>query len=191
MRIVEYFPDVISKSEHMRNLANAEDLGLSLLKNDYDEILRNLYVETATVDGIERYEQMLGILHKLDDSLEDRRVAILAKLNTRLPYTRRVLIQFFNNLVGADGYTLRIDYGRRMIFLKIELSRKNQVAAIARMLRQVLPANMMFDIKLKYNQVYMLKVFKPDELKTYTVGQIKVDERLKREFLSKGGQLIE
>lgn len=191
MRIVEYFPDVISKSEHMRNLANAEDLGLSLLKNDYDEILRNLYVETATVDGIERYEQMLGILHKLDDSLEDRRVAILAKLNTRLPYTRRVLIQFFNNLVGADGYTLRIDYGRRMIFLKIELSRKNQVAAIARMLRQVLPANMMFDIKLKYNQVYMLKVFKPDELKTYTVGQIKADERLKRDFLAKGGQLIE
>lgn len=191
MRIVEYFPDVISKSEHMRNLANAEDLGLSLLKNDYDEILRNLYVETATVDGIERYEQMLGILHKLDDSLEDRRVAILAKLNTRLPYTRRVLIQFFNNLVGADGYTLRIDYGRRMIFLKIELSRKNQVAAIARMLRQVLPANMMFDIKLKYNQVYMLKVFKPDELKTYTVGQIKVDERLKRDFLAKGGELIE
>ncbi len=191
MRIVEYFPDVISKSEHMRNLANAEDLGLSLLKNDYDEILRNLYVETATVDGIERYEQMLGILHKLDDSLEDRRVAILAKLNTRLPYTRRVLIQFFNNLVGADGYTLRIDYGRRMIFLKIELSRKNQVAAIARMLRQVFPANMMFDIKLKYNQVYMLKVFKPDELKTYTVGQIKVDERLKRDFLAKGGELIE
>ena len=191
MRIVEYFPDVISKSEHMRNLANADDLGLSLLKNDYDEILRNLYVETATVDGIERYEQMLGILHKLDDSLEDRRVAILAKLNTRLPYTRRVLIQFFNNLVGADGYTLRIDYGRRMIFLKIELSRKNQVAAIARMLRQVLPANMMFDIKLKYNQVYMLKVFKPDELKTYTVGQIKVDERLKRDFLAKGGELIE
>ena len=134
---------------------------------------------------------MLGILHKLDDSLEDRRVAILAKLNTRLPYTRRVLIQFFNNLVGADGYTLRIDYGRRMIFLKIELSRKNQVAAIARMLRQVLPANMMFDIKLKYNQVYMLKVFKPDELKTYTVGQIKVDERLKRDFLAKGGELIE
>lgn len=191
MRIVEYFPDIISKSEHMRNLANAEDLGLSLLKNNYDEIFKNLYVETATVDGIERYEQMLGILHKLDDSLEDRRVAILAKLNTRLPYTRRVLIQFFNNLVGADGYTLRIDYGRRMIFLKIELSRKNQVAAIARMLRQVLPANMMFDIKLKYNQVYMLKVFKPDELKTYTVGQIKVDERLKREFLAKGGQLIE
>ena len=191
MRIVEYFPAVMSKSEHMRNLANAEDLGLSLLKNNYDEIFKNLYVETATVDGIERYEQMLGILHKLDDSLEDRRVAILAKLNTRLPYTRRVLIQFFNNLVGADGYTLRIDYGRRMIFLKIELSRKNQVAAIARMLRQVLPANMMFDIKLKYNQVYMLKVFKPDELKTYTVGQIKVDERLKREFLAKGGQLIE
>lgn len=191
MRIVEYFPDVISKSEHMRNLANAEDLGLSLLKNNYDEIFKNLYVETATVDGIERYEQMLGILHKLDDSLEDRRVAILAKLNTRLPYTRRVLIQFFNNLVGADGYTLRIDYGRRMIFLKIELSRKNQVAAIARMLRQVLPANMMFDIKLKYNQVYMLKVFKPDELKTYTVGQIKADERLKRDFLAKGGQLIE
>lgn len=191
MRIVEYFPDVISKSEHMRNLANAEDLGLISLKNDYDEIFRNLYVETATVDGIERYEQMLGILHKLDDSLEDRRVAILAKLNTRLPYTRRVLIQFFNNLVGKDGYTLRIDYGRRMIFLKIELSRKNQVAAIARMLRQVLPANMMFDIKLKYNQVYMLKVFKPDELKTYTVGQIKADERLKREFLAKGGQLIE
>lgn len=191
MRIVEYFPDVISKSEYMRNLANAEDLGLSLLKNNYDEIFKNLYVETATVDGIERYEQMLGILHKLDDSLEDRRVAILAKLNTRLPYTRRVLIQFFNNLVGADGYTLRIDYGRRMIFLKIELSRKNQVAAIARMLRQVLPANMMFDIKLKYNQVYMLKVFKPDELKTYTVGQIKADERLKRDFLAKGGQLIE
>lgn len=191
MRIVEYFPDAISKSEHMRNLANAEDLGLSLLKNNYDEIFKNLYVETATVDGIERYEQMLGILHKLDDSLEDRRVAILAKLNTRLPYTRRVLIQFFNNLVGADGYTLRIDYGRRMIFLKIELSRKNQVAAIARMLRQVLPANMMFDIKLKYNQVYMLKVFKPDELKTYTVGQIKADERLKRDFLAKGGQLIE
>lgn len=191
MRIVEYFPGVIAKSDHMQNLANAEDLGLELISNDYDRLFKNIYVETANTEGIERFEQMLGILHKLDDSLEDRRVAILAKLNTRLPYTRRVLIQFFNNLVGKDGYTLRIDYGRRMIFLKIELSRKNQVAAIARMLRQVLPANMMFDIKLKYNQVYMLKVFKPDELKTYTVGQIKADERLKREFLAKGGQLIE
>ena len=191
MRIVEYFPGVIAKSDHMQNLANAEDLGLELISNDYDRLFKNIYVETANTEGIERFEQMLGILHKLDDSLEDRRVAILAKLNTRLPYTRRVLIQFFNNLVGKDGYTLRIDYGRRTIFLKIELSRKNQIAAISRMLRQVLPANMLVDIKLKYNQVYMLKVFKSSELNTYTVGEIKADERLKREFLSKGGQLIE
>ena len=191
MRIVEYFPGVIAKSDHMQNLANAENLGLELISNDYDKLFKNIYVETANTEGVGRFEQMLGILHKLDDSLEDRRVAILAKLNTRLPYTRRVLIQFFNNLVGKDGYTLRIDYGRRTIFLKIELSRKNQIAAISRMLRQVLPANMLVDIKLKYNQVYILKVFKPDELKTYTVGQIKADERLKREFLAKGGQLIE
>lgn len=191
MRIAEYFPSVIAKSDHMQNLANAEDLGLELISNDYDRLFKNIYVETANTEGIERFEQMLGILHKLDDSLEDRRVAILAKLNTRLPYTRRVLIQFFNNLVGKDGYTLRIDYGRRTIFLKIELSRKNQIAAISRMLRQVLPANMLVDIKLKYNQVYMLKVFKSSELNTYTVGEIKADERLKREFLSKGGQLIE
>lgn len=191
MRIVEYFPGVIAKSDHMQNLANAENLGLELISNDYDRLFKNIYVETANTEGIERFEQMLGILHKLDDSLEDRRVAILAKLNTRLPYTRRVLIQFFNNLVGKDGYTLRIDYGRRTIFLKIELSRKNQIAAISRMLRQVLPANMLVDIKLKYNQVYMLKVFKSSELNTYTVGEIKADERLKREFLSKGGQLIE
>lgn len=191
MRIKDYWPDVIKRLDLMASLSEAETLALGEVEISLKALEADFYVESATERGLARYEKMLGLLVPDGASLEDRRVAVLAKLNTRIPYTKRGLERFLANLVGKEGYYLELDYKKRKLTLKLELSRKHQLMAVKEMLRRVLPANMEILLLLRYNQIYMLKPFNVEELKAYTVEGVRSDEALKTKFIQKGGVLIE
>lgn len=191
MIIKDYWPDVIKRLDLMGQLSDAEMLALGEVKIFLNSLENDFYVESATERGLARYEKMLGILPPDGANLEDRRVAILAKLNTRIPYTKRGLEQFLLNLVGHDGYSLDIEYEARRLNLKLDLSRKHQLSAVRDMLRRVLPANMEVNILLRYNQVYMLKRFTVEDLKQYGVDDLRTNGEIKQKFIEKGGVLIE
>lgn len=188
--ISRYWPDFYKDYPDLLAVAQAKEAALREAQAAVQAAYTNNFVYAADETGLAHYERELGIIPTTDATLEDRRVEILARLNARMPYTKRVLKRFLDNLVGADGYAMTIDAAAYTVILKIELKRKNQVASVASLLRKVLPANMSYAVQIRWNQVYMLSKLTFKELAAYKVSDLKENPEIKEIFINRGGVLI-
>lgn len=190
--MAQYWPPYLQNKQEMLALAHAVKVELQKYQNEVDRVYKNQYVMTADEEGLARFEALpnINIKPRNDATLEDRRMAILAKMQTRLPYTKRRLKQLLTALLGEGMFDLDIRTPEYMVYVTVELKRKNQINAIADLLRRAIPANMDYKIQVRYNQYYMLTKFTYEELKGYTYQQLKEDPRIKEIYLERGGVLI-
>ena len=84
---------------------------------------------------------MLDITPKGTATVEDRRLAILARINASLPYTYRQLENFLRNIC-ADDYTMTLDNENYTLTVLLSLSRQNQFDEVSNLLARVIPANL-------------------------------------------------
>lgn len=135
--------------------------------------LADQFVQTATNNGISRWESILQIIPKGTDSLSDRKFRILTRLNEQLPYSYRMLQQQLETLCGQDGYTAEINSGAYTLTIRVALTAKNNFNDVATMLWRVVPANMIIDLSLRYNQHSTLTPFNYAQLAAYTHNQLR------------------
>ena len=96
-RMKDYWPEVISRILEYQALVKAEGFEIDFLKNDIELLVNEAYLSTMGEERISEWEKALGINHNVDDSLQDRRDMVIArirgqgKLNTTL----------INSIVGA------------------------------------------------------------------------------------------
>lgn len=191
--MAQYWPPYLQNKQEMLALAHAVKVELQKYQNEIDRVYKNQYVMTADEEGLARFEALpnINIKPRNDATLEDRRMAILAKMQTRLPYTKRMLNQLLKALLGEGMYTLTISTKDYLVTVIVELKRKNQVQAVADLLRRVIPANMDYLIQVRYNQYYMLTTLTYAQLKEYgKYGDLKEDPEIKEQYLEAGGTLI-
>ena len=188
--VASYWPPFFHEYQELMQIAISQDIELQECLKVMESIHHNNYAYTADIVGLARFEKLLGIIVPENATLEDRRIAIIARLNVRMPYTKRVLKRFLDNLVGTDGYTMSIDYANHKVTIKIELKRRNQVNAVNELLRKVLPANMLYDLQIRFNQWYMLTKFTYAELAQMTCYNLKNSPMVKEEYIRRGGVLM-
>ena len=87
-------------------------------------------------------------------------------------------------------YTLTIETSKYDVTVSVELTRKNQVNAVADLLRRIVPANMFCNVRVKYNQYYMLSKFTYAELKQFTYKDLKDNPEIKEIYLDRGGTIL-
>lgn len=102
----EKFKEVIEYPEIMVAWAK----GLNMAGASEQQIWDNLYVQTCDLGTLEQYEALLHITPDPGDSIEARRVRVLAGLAISIPYTERKIRGIFDALFGSGNYTLTIDY---------------------------------------------------------------------------------
>lgn len=112
-----------------------------------EQLWNDIFLEDMGIDHIRRWENILKLEPLPDDSLEDRRYRIIAKLMEKLPYTRRTLRQKLDKLC-PDGYILtysRSKYGVELrVFLTLDSEKKKP--EVDSMLERVLPLDIFYDI---------------------------------------------
>lgn len=188
--LAQRWPPYLLDKKEMLALAHAAALELQKFQNELDRVYKNHYVETADEAGLARWEKLYDIQPRNDSNLDDRRMEILTKMQTRRPYTKRMLYSLLKVLLGENNFALNIDTAHYLVTVTLELRRKNQVNAVAELLRRIIPANMDYLIQIRYNQYYMLTKFTFDELKEYTVLEVKESTEIKRIYLERGGKLL-
>ena len=117
--LTSYLPEFMKTYREPVAALQAMDPEFVLLWNGADKILYNRFLSTADENGLNRYEEMMGIYPSEEDTLESRRLRIQTKWFNSTPYTLRVLIQRLEAICGTGnfeisgnfetGYTLRID----------------------------------------------------------------------------------
>ncbi|MDE6357641.1 MAG: YmfQ family protein, partial [Eubacteriales bacterium] len=117
--LINYLPKFLADIEEIKAIMDSCQGNIDNIEIELDNILKDLFVKDATLNGIERYENMLDILPKLTDSLEIRKANILLKYNQTLPFTLENLILMLNSVCGENNYTIKIIYEEFKINIRI------------------------------------------------------------------------
>jgi hypothetical protein len=165
----------MAELKEIRELYKGLQGEFDLMYKEKDSVLDECFVLSCSGFGLERYEKMLGITALSGDSVEDRRLRILAALNGETPYTFEAV---YNKLVllcgegnvfmeyAQDSYTLRV---------MLQLDAKNKYDTVIKMLREMLPCNIALICLLAYNRHSTLGGFTHSTLSGYTHREL-IDE---------------
>ena len=173
--VLDYLPKVVKTIKEFEVLGDAENPEINNLWLDNQIVLNNQFINTLDEQGCARWEKMLDITPKGTATIEDRRLAILARINASLPYTYRQLENFLRNIC-ADDYTMTLDNANYTLTVLLSLSRQNQFDEVSNLLAKVIPANLICNVGLKYNQYKIIKPYRYRLLVNYTCHEIRIEE---------------
>ena len=156
-------PDVLKDVREIKALMHTETIEMNLLSAALALYLNNTFVDSADEYGIGRWESILHILPKLTDTLDERRFRVLSRINEQLPFTLRSLEQQLSTLFH-EQYLLKV---------RVELTAKSKLEDVRALLNRIVPANMVIDLDLLYNQHSDFDGLTHEELSVYTHQQLR------------------
>ncbi len=154
-------------------VTDAENPEIRKLWVALETALNDEFVKSATPNGVGRWETILNIVPKGTDKLDERKFRILTRLNEQLPYSWRMLAQQLSTLCGQDGYTMQLKNEEYTLTVKVALIAKANFSDVDDLLHRIVPANMIIDLSLLYNQFDTLTKFVHDYLSAYTFDQLR------------------
>lgn len=145
-------------------------------KNYESKIVNDVFVVMATEDGVKRFEKILNLPHYEEDTLQDRKNRILAKLLDRPPINDNTIIRISEQYLGAKVDILR--YDNKPYYMELSYRNPNMLqgsVTLKNLLRDIIPANIAFDIIYAFMAWGETKKYTGGEVKTRTWGQLKTE----------------
>jgi len=167
-KIMDLWPPIMRELKEFQKIAEIEESLFEQLEQEIEDLVNDQFIQTATEKGIARREKMLKVVPFADDTLETRRFRVQGLWSDKLPYTYRVLLERLDNLCGPDSYAIEFNAGEYNLNIKIELTRKRMFDEVARITRQMAPANIVVTVELRYNQHLAIANFTHEQLRQYT-----------------------
>ncbi len=147
MNLIKYMPPFLKEVREFKEIFGAEDIQIEKLNNQINSMLREVIVKTAEDYGLRRYEKIYGITRPAE-TLEARRMAILLKMNNRVAYTHKWLIQTLNEAIGAENYKITTDFNNYKMNIEIALNYTEAAELLKNDLVKQMPANIELDYRL-------------------------------------------
>lgn len=101
--IIEHYPPVLQKIKEIQQIAKAEDLEFKKLGLSAAKVLQNMFLSTATEEGVARFESMLGITAEAGQSLEKRKERIHYMTNRR-----KMSLSELENMLAGYSKSVRL-----------------------------------------------------------------------------------
>lgn len=171
--VLTYLPNVIKEFREFKAIALAENPELISLWEVLENVMNDQFVNDSTENGVKRWETILKIVPRGTDSLDVRKFRILARLNEQLPYTMRTLENQLLTLCGADGYSVELQNETYTLIVKVNLVAKGKFNEVDALLNRTVPANMVIDLRLIYNQHSTLSQLTHGQLSAFTHSHIR------------------
>ena len=172
-KIMDLWPLIMQELREFQKIAEIKEIFFERLKQEIQNIVDDQFIQTATERGIARREKMLKISPFADDTLETRRFRVQGMWYNRLPYTYRALLEWLDSLCGPDGYVIELDAGQYSLNIRIELTRRRMFDEVVKITRQMVPANLVITVDLRYNRHLTLANFTHGQLSQYTHYQLR------------------
>lgn len=138
--ISKLYPMTISDFEEFIEIAKVENSNFNRVKVELLQLFSMRFVNETDEMGIARWEKMLKLKRRPSDTLEIRRMKVLAKINNKLPYTWRSLQQLLNSIFGEGNYQITLDPQEYILELLIP-SEQNYYREVSEILEPMIPLN--------------------------------------------------
>ncbi len=165
---IGYMPQYMAQLREMQELYRLLQGEFDTMYFIKDKYMNECFVLTCEDYGLERYEKILGIVPPLTDSVEDRRLRVLAALNGDTPYTFERVYEKLKLLCGENN--VYMEYAKDIYTLRVmvQLDAKSKYSSVIKMLREMIPCNISLICTLAYNRHSTLAPFTHKALSAYT-----------------------
>lgn len=171
-KIIDYLPPFIQEYMEIKAIMNIEQVRIEKAWTDAENALADQFVQDATEKGILRYEKILDITPKDTHTLDERKFAILTRMNERLPYTMDSLQKMLQALCGEDGYVLKLYSNAYELVVKLDLVNESNYDAVCNLMDKIVPANIVKNVML-YNTHMILADFTHEQLAMYVHDEVR------------------
>lgn len=149
--MLEYYPHVLREYREIKGIADGQQWLFGQLWAAVERVFENQFVETMDDMGLGRWERILAIRPKGTATLEERRFAVLLKLNqAQLPYTYRSLRRYLGSV--SMEFETRLNHKAYYLWLRVRLEGYRQRDELSGVLRQMLPANIVLFMRTEIPQ---------------------------------------
>ena len=138
-----------------------------------DSVFLDQFIETLTDNGCKRWEKILDIKPRDTDTLQVRRFRIKARINEDLPYTWRALEKVLDTMCGKGAYAMTLYNEEYRLVILLELTVKKLFDEVEQSVKRMIPANLILDVRLRYNTWGQVKVLTWGDLKNRTWKDVK------------------
>ncbi|MDR1755101.1 MAG: YmfQ family protein [Eubacterium sp.] len=157
--LFSFLPPFVRNCKEFKYITDIEDFEIEcfweLLKKESD----NFFIKSSDEDGIKRYENMLKICPKRNDTIEDRITKALLKINENTPFTLRWLKARLADICGIGGFDVVLERNDYIINVEIALAKKDKYEIVESLLNRICPANLIINILNKLNKHLTLHSF--------------------------------
>lgn len=174
--LIEYLPENLRDvKENKAILTIAEQPEIENVWDAVDDVLKDQFILDATENGVSRLEKIMKVVPKANETLDSRKFTLLTKNNEQVPFTITSLKKQLELLCGEDGYDVTRNVATKVLTVRVALAAENNYNDVEALLERIVPANMVIDLSLKYNQHNKLTSYTHEELQNFT------HERLRNE----------
>ena len=167
--LIDYLPEFLKKvREYKVILTDAVQPEIVELFAEVEKALNNQFIVDADESGVSRWEKMLKINPKATVTLDDRKFTIRTKINDQLPYTLTSLRQRLESLCGVGESSVELNTKDFILKVRVALTARSKYNDVEIMLEKLVPANLVIDSSLMYNQHQMFFPYTHEQMKTYT-----------------------
>ena len=143
IELIQYLPEFLQEITEYQQLFRAENPEFALLYEMADALLNNGFIKTADLQGLKRWEKLLGTSTAGQD-MEERRAAVLGKWNRSLPYTITRLYEYLDILAERTAYHIGLFPSEYRLELITEDLPAGTLRAMRDLVQVMLPANLLF-----------------------------------------------
>jgi hypothetical protein len=154
-KMLDYLPEIMKDADEFIQISEAEQTAKEQMWDNIYRMFDEGFVSTQTDTGLKRWEETLGITPKDTDTLEMRKVSVLGRLLSNIPYSIRTFKAMLDNMCGSHGYAVKLD--DTVVKIVVSLDYKKTLDNITELADEVVPAHMQIDIGLNYNKHRMLR----------------------------------
>ena len=101
-RLIEYLPPFMRRFKELQQITSSEDKQMVEIDSCISRMIDEAFITDCDEYGVEKYENLLGIMPASGDTLSERKERVLVHWCDFLPYTVRTLIRKLNVYCGDD-----------------------------------------------------------------------------------------
>ena len=173
--LVEYLPHIFKDILDYRALANSAGIELSPLYEKVRTMLEDQFIATASPEIVAKWESYLGITPGANNTLDERKFRILARLSDTPPYTDKYLENRLTELCGKDNWRIFRDYANYGLTVEISMNSEANTDTVAKIVKALVPANLDLVVQEYRSRHSGVAKYTHAELATYTHDDIKYD----------------
>ncbi|MCC0671535.1 YmfQ family protein [Clostridioides sp. ES-S-0145-01] len=145
INLISYLPQILQDKEEYEKIFNADNKEIKTLNDKLDDVLNDQFLENLTISGVKRWEKIMSIVPKSNESLEDRRFRIFSKYISKLPYSERFLRNWLDSIVGEGNYELTVNNATYNIHLESDARNQDWFNEVHSFVSNIKPCNMTLD----------------------------------------------